>query len=821
MTTFRRPATLPLLLTRLAVFAVPPRHAPLRLLAVAAVFVVLILAVPLVEAQTPANQPATGEPIVLAVAEGGPFLYADTLDIRDGNGVPFTGSLDSPIDFSFTYQWLRSDPDGSNELSVGVNSARYQLVDGDVGKLIKVQVSFTDDNSYSESLTSAPFGPIVRPDPLGGARTLVSNIGGSTAGDAAATITQQYATAFNLGNHGQGYELSSVSINLAAMPSQLTVSLWIGAHPIGPGTTSVPHTKLFDFTNPASFAVGLNEFTAPPGQLVHQQVEYWIVLSDFGSSVSIQERTHDGEDPDTREAGAAIGNDALVRAASASGQWKVSSVRGGGGVLQMAINGTRRDSGILASTFAQPHEDDQEIISVGDDCCFRMGSGTADRYLIRGFSWPSDDTTPWGGGISNPAYVVDGTKTTGDNQDPRLFRLANTRNTAGVTEWTAPPGATVAGGSSKTYTFSQDLDYLKYLNDGSTRLGGILSRISGNATTRYDGPFAQGVSLAQHGDIDVPVNPVATVIGVPLDAMVSNLGRSDDGSIDLGGTNKVLSQGFRTGSEAEGYRLQGIGVNVEGSGSKVPDNATTVSVAVHADSSGQPGAKLFDLISPGEYVAGELSFFEAPRGARLEPSTDYVLVWTHNAGTEHRLQRTSSDDEDDGALAGFSIANAHYLGADAASLSVDSGGYALEMAVYTLESALGNATGQPVVLQSAEGPGILAVDTWRIADVDGLPYIGRPDSGIEGYVFAYEWIRVDGETGIETQVGGDSPRYQLVEADFGHRIKVDVSFVDRGWRPGAAEQPAVRPDHRARPAAVVSDDAGRQYGPDAVGHGEH
>ena len=740
-----------------------------------------------------ANQSPTGEPRILAVAEGGPFLYADTLDIRDGNGVPYTGSLGSEIAFSFTYQWLRFDPDGSNEMNVGVDSVRHQLVEGDAGMLIKVQVSYRDLDGHSESLTSAPFGPIVRPDPLGGARTLVRNTGGDPADSVSATITRQYATAFNLGNHGQGYELSSVSFELTAIPTQLTVSLWIGAHPIGPGTTSVPHTKLFDFTNPDSFVVGLNEFTAPPGQLVYQQVEYWIVLSDFGSSLSFKESTDDGEDPDL-EAGAAIGNNAIVRGASASGQWKVSSERSGGGVLQMEINGARRDSGILVSNYAQPHEDDQEIISIGDNCCFQMGSGTADRYLIRGFSWPSDDTTPWGGGVSNPAYVVDGTKTTGkkSEQSARLFRLANTRNTAGVTEWTAPQGATVPGG--KTYAFWQNLvDYLKYLNDDSTRFGDTLSRVAGNATTRYDGPFAQGVSLAKHGDIDVPVNPVATVIGVPLDAMVSNLKGGNDGSVDLGGTNKMLSQGFTTGAETEGYRLQGIGVNVEGSGNRVPDNATTVSVAVHADSSGQPGAKLFDLISPGEYAAGELSFFEAPRGARLEPSTDYVLVWTHNAGAEHRLQRTLSDDEDDGALAGFSIADAHYLGADAANLSVDSGGYALELAVYTLESALGNATGPPVVLQSAEGPGILAVDTWRIADVDGLPYIGQPDSGIEGYVFAYEWIRVDGETGIETQVGGDSPRYQLVEADFGHRIKVDVSFVDQGGAPERLSSPPFGP----------------------------
>ena len=106
-----------------------------------------------------------------------------------------------------------------------------------------------------------------------------------------------------------------------------------------------------------------------------------------------------------------------------------------------------------------------------------------------------------------------------------------------------------------------------------------------------------------------------------------------------------------------------------------------MSVAVHADSNGQPGAKLVDLVSPTEYAAGH-SFFEAPPGTYLEGSTSYVLVWRHLGGTVHRLQRTSSDSEDLGALTHFSIANVFYRGADLDNLSANSGSNALEIAVY-------------------------------------------------------------------------------------------------------------------------------------------
>ena len=90
--------------------------------------------------------------------------------------------------------------------------------------------------------------------------------------------------------HGQGYEISSVSIELAAVPSTLTVSLWASSHPELIYSSAAGY-KLFDFKNPSSFTVGLNRFTAPAGALAYQNVNYFVVLSGFGSSLSIKETT--------------------------------------------------------------------------------------------------------------------------------------------------------------------------------------------------------------------------------------------------------------------------------------------------------------------------------------------------------------------------------------------------------------------------------------------------------------------------------------------------------------------------------------------------
>ena len=179
-----------------------------------------------VQAQTPANQSATGRPVVLASAQGAGILFADTEAIDDGNGLPIDTS-ETYATFTWTYQWIRVD--GMTETNVGADSASYQPVEADVGKLIKVEVSFTDGDAYSETVTSLPFGPIVQPASTLSPSTLVSNTGQSPS--TTASITQRYAMGFRLGDHGQGYEISSVSIDLAAAPSSLTVSLWSGGVP--------------------------------------------------------------------------------------------------------------------------------------------------------------------------------------------------------------------------------------------------------------------------------------------------------------------------------------------------------------------------------------------------------------------------------------------------------------------------------------------------------------------------------------------------------------------------------------------------------------
>ena len=97
----------------------------------------------------PANNPATGEPTISGTAQVGQDLTADVSGIDDDDGLPNV----------FDYQWFWVDADGaSNETEIsGETAATYTLTTADVGKKVKLQVSFTDNLGGEEMLTGAAF----------------------------------------------------------------------------------------------------------------------------------------------------------------------------------------------------------------------------------------------------------------------------------------------------------------------------------------------------------------------------------------------------------------------------------------------------------------------------------------------------------------------------------------------------------------------------------------------------------------------------------------------------------------------------------------
>ena len=91
------------------------------------------------------NTEATGAPTISGTAQVDETLTADVSSIADADGL---------TNVSYSYQWIRND--GTNDADIGGQTgSTYTLTDEDVGKSIKVKVSFTDDAGNEETLTSA------------------------------------------------------------------------------------------------------------------------------------------------------------------------------------------------------------------------------------------------------------------------------------------------------------------------------------------------------------------------------------------------------------------------------------------------------------------------------------------------------------------------------------------------------------------------------------------------------------------------------------------------------------------------------------------
>ena len=97
------------------------------------------------------NSPVTDAPTISATAHVGETLTVETSGIADPDGLD---------DASYSYQWIRND--GTTDADIqDATCSIYALSADDLGKTIKVRVSFTDDGGGEEALTSAATATVV------------------------------------------------------------------------------------------------------------------------------------------------------------------------------------------------------------------------------------------------------------------------------------------------------------------------------------------------------------------------------------------------------------------------------------------------------------------------------------------------------------------------------------------------------------------------------------------------------------------------------------------------------------------------------------
>ena len=112
----------------------------------------------------PASEP-TGQPTISGIAQVGQTLMVSTSSIADNDGL---------TNVSFTYQWAAGDSD-----IPGATGTTYTPIVVDVGKAVKVKVTFTDDAQNTATLTSAGTAAVTAtvPDAPGGLTVEINDTG--------------------------------------------------------------------------------------------------------------------------------------------------------------------------------------------------------------------------------------------------------------------------------------------------------------------------------------------------------------------------------------------------------------------------------------------------------------------------------------------------------------------------------------------------------------------------------------------------------------------------------------------------------------------
>ena len=175
------------------------------------------------EATDAVNTAPTGLPTISGTAQVGETLTASADEIADADGLE---------NATFAYQWLSNNGTSDADIDDATKST-YTVVAADVGKTLKVRVTFTDDGGTEETLVSEPTDPVA--DPPSGLS--VADAEATEEEDAAldfvvtldpaatAAVTVDYATADGTATAGSDYTATSGTLTFQPGETSKTVSV--------------------------------------------------------------------------------------------------------------------------------------------------------------------------------------------------------------------------------------------------------------------------------------------------------------------------------------------------------------------------------------------------------------------------------------------------------------------------------------------------------------------------------------------------------------------------------------------------------------------
>ena len=178
---------------------------------------------PVTPATTRPNREASGAPTIAGTIRVGETLTADTSAVADEDGLDQT---------TLVYQWVLADGAAETDIE-GATGPTYTLVGEDIGRRLKVRVSFTDGAGHHELLTSEATAPVG--DPLVWEGELIAGLGADTS-----PTGSGYSSLGGIGGtlSPDGWESDGVSYRIRFL-AHLGGSLWLGTDPALPRNFSL------------------------------------------------------------------------------------------------------------------------------------------------------------------------------------------------------------------------------------------------------------------------------------------------------------------------------------------------------------------------------------------------------------------------------------------------------------------------------------------------------------------------------------------------------------------------------------------------------
>ena len=720
------------------------------------------------------NTPATGAPTITGTAQVGQTLTAGTTAIMDADGL---------TSVSYTYQWIRVD--GGTETNIsGATASTYTLVAADQGKTIKVRVSFTDDASNAETLTSTATA-VVSAAP----NTLPSASDGTvtTNEDTARTFA---AADFNFLDTDPGDTLSNVRIvtlpasgkgTLALSGTPVTANQVVAATNIGTLTYTPPANA--NGTGYASFTFKVSDGTA------ESAADYTMTITVTAVNDAPTVATAIPDQPATAGTAFSYAFPANTFSDADTGDTLTyAATKADGATLPAWLSfaaGTRTFSGT-------PQAADVGTVAVKVTASDGNGGSVSDTFDIT-VSAAGDTTPP----TLTSATVFEGgvfinlqfSENMLQSNLPSTTTFTVTAAGSAVTVYTVQPAVFPATPPNAFWilvrpTIQQgQVVVVTYTDPTAGDDGNAIQNTAGNDAATFTTGMDGVPAVTNNSITNTPATGAPTITGTAQVGQTLTAGTT--AIMDADGLTSVsyTYQWIRTAAgvdtniseaTASTHTLvaadQGKTIKVtvsftdDASNAETLTSAATAAVSAAANTPATGAPTITGTAQVGQTLtAGTTAIMDANGLTSVSYTYQWIRVATDNTET-NIASATASTYTLVAADQGTTIKVTVSFTDDASNAET------LTSAATAAVSAAANtpATGAPTITGTAQVGQTLTAGTTAIMDADGLTSVS----------YTYQWIRVATDNTETNIASATASTYTLVAADQGTTIKVKVSFTD-------------------------------------------